>query len=381
MSDNVFRFSVKKGEGDTADKLIDLNAVEEVVRLSKEAAEVGKSLEQELAAQDFDIAAQNGLKNFIREQIEATQQDGQTRHVQVMDEDALADLIIEKGAKYVDVKCESYIGKDNWSLCKDLGVIYINGDQPDRFEAMKAKAIEHGIKRVESTVSKAINCEELSAVMHLESKITGNPAAVFFPHAYNKAQATKLVRLSGVASAKAWAQVGGAVALGSNFVDVITGEKTVKEAAKDVATSAVKGVLIDYAKSQIIANAVAQPVVKAAIKKAGGKAALKALGQTQLGSAGLTAVSSAEAVVGGAAKSFLLSSSGLVVSAINGVGGTAAGVLSSVGLTSGAGLVSAGTAGLVGGVGAAVTFLTPLAPVAIGGAAIYGIGKLLKKIF
>lgn len=381
MSDNVFRFSVKKGDGDTADKLIDINAVEEVVKLSKQAAQVGKRLENELAAQDFDIAAQNGLKNFIREQIEATLQDGQTRHVQVMDEDALADLIIEKGAKYVDVKCKSYIGKDNWSLCKDLGVIYINGDQPDRFEAMKAKAIEHGIKRVESTVSKAVHCEELSAVMHLESKITGNPAAVFFPHAYNKAQATKLVRLSGVASAKAWAQVGGAVALGSNFVDVITGEKTVKEAAKDVATSAVKGVLIDYAKSQIIANAVAQPVVKAAIKKAGGKAALKALGQTKLGSAGLTAVSSAEAVVGGAAKSFLLSSSGLVVSAINGVGGTAAGVLSSVGLTSGAGLVSAGTAGLTGGVMAAATFLTPLAPVAIGGAALYGIGKLLKKIF
>jgi len=381
MSDNVFRFSVKKGEGDAADKLIDMNAVEEVVKLSKEAAKVGKSLEQELAAQDFDLAAKNGLKNFIREQIEATQSDGQTRHVQVMDEDALADLIIEKGAQYVDVKCESYIGKDNWSLCKDLGVIYINGDQPDRFEAMKAKAVEHGIKRIESTVSKAVHCEELSAVMHLESKITGNPAAVFFPHAYTKAQATKLVRLSGVASAKAWAQVGGAVALGSNFVDVITGEKTVKQAAKDVATTMVKGVLIDYAKSQVLATAVGSPIFRSALKKYGGDVALKALGKTQLGSTGLTAVSSAEALVGGAAKSALLSSSGFLVGAINGVGTTAAGLASSIGFTSGAGAITAGTAGLTGGVTAAAAFLTPFAPIAAGGLAVYGIGKLLKKIF
>ena len=62
MSANVFRFSVKKGEGDTADKLVDMNAVEEVVRLSKEAAKVGKRMEKELAAQDVDIAAQNGIK-------------------------------------------------------------------------------------------------------------------------------------------------------------------------------------------------------------------------------------------------------------------------------------------------------------------------------
>ena len=381
MSDNVFRFSVKKGEGDTADRLIDMNAVDEVVKLSKEAAKVGKSLEKELAAQDLDLAAQNGLKNFIREQIEATLQDGQTRHVQVMDEDALADLIIEKGAKYVDVKCESYIGKDNWSLCKDLGVIYINDDQADKFEAMKAKAIEHGIKRVESTVSKAVNCEELSAVMHLESKITGNPAAVFFPHAYTKAQATKLVRFSGVASAKAWAQVGGAVALGSNFVDVITGEKTVKEAAKDVATSLVKDVLIDYAKSQVIATAVGSPIVHSAIKKCGGEAALKEIAKTQLGSAGLTAISSTEAFIGGAAKNVLLSSSGFVVSALNGVGTTAAGLASTVGLTSTAGIISAGTAGLAGGVTAAAALLTPLAPIAAPAIALYGVSKLLKKIF
>lgn len=377
MSSNVFRFSVK---GENSDKLVDMNAVEEVVRLSKKAVAVSKRLEKELDAQDADIFVQNELKNFIREQIEASQRDGQTRHIQVIDEDALADLIIEKGSEYVDVKCESYIGKDNWKLCKDFGILYINSDQPD-FEELKSKALEYGIKRVEGTISKAVNCEELATVMHLESKITGNPAAVFFPHAYTKEQAIKLVQFNGVISAKAWAKVGGAVAIGSNFVDVLTGEKTVKEAAKDVAISATEEILIDYAKNQVIATAVSQPVVKAAIKKLGGETAIKAISQTQIGAAGLTAVSSADALIAATTNKALLASSGLFISAINGVGGTAAGVVSSVGFTSAAGVISAGTAGLASGIGAAVALATPLAPVVVGATLLYGASKLLDEIF
>ena len=199
MSSNVFKFSVK---GANSDKLIDMNAVAEVVELSKEAVAVSKRLEKKLATQDADIFAQDGLKNFIRKQIEASQRDGQTRHVQIMDEDALVDLIIERGSKYVDVRGEFYISKDNWILCKDFGALYINSDQPN-FEELKSKALEYGINRIEGTVSKAVHCEELAAVMHLESKITGNPSAVFFPNAYTKGQAIRLVQFNGVISAKA----------------------------------------------------------------------------------------------------------------------------------------------------------------------------------
>lgn len=364
MSGNVFRFSASKD----GNALVDMNAVDEVVSLSKNAAELGKQLEAELATQNADTA-QDGLKKFIRSQIEATANDGQTRHVHVMDADALADLVIAKGLEHVEVKCESHIGKDNWELCKDLGVVYLNSDQPN-FEALKEQAIAHGVKKVESTLSKAVHCEELTELMRVESQITGNPAAVFFPHAYDKAQAIKLVELNGAISAKAWAKVGGAVAIGSNVVDVLTGDKTVKEAAKDIATSAAKEVLIDYAKSQIIATAVTQPVVQSAIKKFGGDAVMKAVGQTSLGA---TAVSTANNV--------LLSSTGLVAAAIKGVGSTTAGFVSTVGFTGTAGAITAGTAAITGGLATAAALVTPLAPIALGGAALYGVGKLLKKIF
>lgn len=369
-SSNVYRFSVKKDADDSA-TLIDMNAVDEVVSLSKTAAEVGKNLEQELKAQGVDIGERNDIKEFILKQIGLAEKDGQTRHVQLLDEEGLADLIIEKGKDFAEVKCEYYLGKDNWQLCKDLSVIYINSDYPN-FDEAKSKALEYGLKKVESTVSKAVQCEELSELMRIESAVTGNPAAVFFPHAYNKAQAIKLVKLNGAVSAKAWAKVGGAVAVSKNVVDVFTGEKTVGEAAKNIATSAAKEMLIDYAKSTVIKTAVGQPIVKAALRVGG-----EQLAKTQLGATAIAA----NAAMGAAAKSALLSSSGLAIGAINSAGGLAAAATSSLGLTGAATAITAGTGALSGGVAAAAALATPLAPIVVGGALIYGAGKILKKIF
>lgn len=341
---NVFRFSMSPD----SEKLVDMNVVEEVVRLSQNAAQVGKQLESELDTQD-------GLKKFIRSQIEATACDGQTRHVQIIDEDALADLVIEKGLEHVEVKCEHYLGKDNWNFFKDSAVVFINSERLN-FDDVKAQALAHGIKKAESTLSGAVHFEELAELMRVESKITGNPAAVFFPHAYDKAQAIKLVQLNGVVSATAWAKVGGAVAVGSNFVDVLTGEKTIAEAAQDMATSAAREILIDYAKSTVIHTAVGQPILQATMKY-GGKTLLKTIGNAGVGA------------------------TGLAINTVGQVGATAAGFASTIGLTGTAGAITAGTAGLTGAIGTAAALVTPLAPIALGGAAIYGVSKLLKKIF
>ena len=369
---NVFRFSVKKGADDSA-SLIDMNAVEEIVSLSKTAEELGKNLEQELKTQG--VSEKDDLREFILNQINLAEKDGQTRHVQVLDEEGLADLIIEKGKDFAEIKCEYYLGKENWQLCKDLSVIYINSDYPN-FDEAKSKALEYGIKKVESTVSKAVQCEELSELMRVESTVTGNPAAVFFPHSYNKEQAIKLIGLNGVVSAKAWAKVGGAVAISKNVVDVFTGEKTVSEAAKSIATSAAKEILIDYAKSTVIKEAVGQPIVKAALKIGGTQ-----LAKTQLGATAVTGLSAANSAIGATATSALLSSSGFAIGAINSAGGMAAAATSSLGLTGAASAIAAGTGIVTGGIGAAVALATPLAPIVAGGALIYGAGKLLKKIF
>ena len=111
---------------------------------------------------------------------------------------------------------------------------------------------------------------------------------------------------------------------------MFTGEKTVGEAAKSIATSAAKGILIDYAKSTIIKEAVGQPIVKAALR----------VGGTQL----------AKTQLGATATSALLSSSGLAISAINSAGGMAATAVYSLGLTGAATAITAGTGIVTGGI-------------------------------
>lgn len=377
---NVFRFSVKQNESqnDSA-KLVDMNVVEEVVSLSKNAVEVSKRLEEELSMQNNDNSEQNSLKKFIREQIESSERDGKTRHVQVVDGDGLADLVIEKAVESVQVQCEYHQGQVDWKTCKDLAVIYLNSDQPN-FEEIKAQALANGIKRIETTLSTSIQCEELAEMMDLEKKVTGNPAAIFFPHAYSKEQAIKLVEIHGIVSAKAWAKVGGAVAISKNFVDVITGDKTIGEATKAIATSTARDLILDYASSVVLSTAVRKPVIKAAVKL-GGEVVAKKIGSNAIGTTALTGISTADAFVTKLASNAILSSAGVTAATITEIGGTFAAVASSAGFTGTAGAITAGTAGIASGIGAVAALATPLAPIAIGGAAIYGAKKLLSKLF
>lgn len=370
---NVFRFSVNKDE-----KLVDMDVVDEVVYLSKNAEKVGKQFESELAA--LNVNEHGGLKNFIREQLEATERDGKTRRV-LVDGNGLADFVIEKldAQKFVQVNCDYRDGEIDWNTCKDLAAVYINRDNPN-FDALKDAAVAHGIKKVEATISDAKQCSQLAEMMRLESKVTGNPAAVFFPHAYTKAQAVKLVQIHGVIPAKACAKIGGAVAVGKNFVDVITGEKSVEDAAKAIAESTAEKVLLEYASNAVLSTAVGQAVRNTALK-IGGQVVTGTIGSTGIGAAALTGVSAADAIVAAVSKDAVLASTGVAAAAITEVGGVTAAVASSVGLTGTAGAITAGTAGLAGGIGAVAALATPLAPVAAAGAVAYGVGKLLKKIF
>ncbi len=366
---NTFRFSVK---GKNSDKLVDMDAVAEVVRLSKHAAEVGKRLAEEVDALNVNDETQGSLKHFICEQIAASELDGQTRHVQILDDNGFADMIIERVAekKFAQIQCDYRGGAVDWQLCKDLAVVYINRDNPN-FDALKTEALAHGIKKIKPTVSTAAQCLELTEMMRLEAKVTGNPAAVFFPHAYTKAQAVKLVRIHGTVAAKACAKVGGAVAIGTNFVDVITGEKTIDEAAQSIASSTAEKVLLEYAGNAVLSTAVGQTVRKTALKM-GGQVVTNTIGSTAL-----TGVSAADAFVSAVAKDAVLASTGVAAATITEVGGVTAALASSVGLTSTAGAITAGTAGLASGLTAAAAFATPLAPIAV----TYGAFKLLKKLF
>jgi len=379
MAENVFRFSMSQ---DASGKLVDMTAVNEVVQLSNKAVEVNKQLEEGLSALNVARGGQNGLKGFICEQLEASARDGKIRHVRVIDDNGLADLVIEKGKsqKFVQVKCGYKPGQIDWSKYKDMDVVYINRDHP-QFSKMKEEALRHGIKKVEPTICTSTQCEELADAMRLEAKITGNPHAVFVPHVYTKAQAIKLVHLRGVAAAKACAKVGGAVALSTNIVDVLTGDKTVEQAIKDTATSTAESALIGYAGNAVLSTAVGQSVRKAALKVSGDIAASASstIYSTVAGKAAMKGVSAAEAYVGGLATDAVLVSTGVAAATVAEVGSTAAAVTGVMGLTGTSAAITSASLGAAGALGAVAA--SPLAPLAVAGAATYGGYKLIKKIF
>ncbi|MBR6961246.1 hypothetical protein IKH79_00570 [Candidatus Saccharibacteria bacterium] len=241
---------------------VDMKVVEAVVRLSKHAEDVGKQLESALAELKAD--EQSEIQKFIRKQLAATEDDGQTRHVQVLDSYGFADLIIEKPAEhpFVQVKCNYPCGvigvigviveTIDWQTCKDKETLYINRAHPN-FHRLREEAIAHGIKNVIPTGASAPQCEELAKFMIWESEITGKPDAVFFPHAYSKEQAVKLVKNRGVLMAEALARIGGAVAVSREFGEAIKGEKSIEEVAKAIADSIAEKSLLEYAGSAVIA--------------------------------------------------------------------------------------------------------------------------------
>ncbi len=278
MSGKVFRFEMSQDN-----RLVDINAAEEIVSLSKEAVETYASLG------DAPAEENSGLKKFIREQIDAVENDGQIRHVKVLDENGLADLVIEKvaGKEFAQIRCEYRRGQEIWNNFVDTAeIIYLREDSP-KFEEMKAEALKFGVQEIKSTICTSAQCEQLAALMHIEEKVSGVAKAVFFPHEYTKEQAIKLIELRGVIPALSCAKIGGAVAIASNVIDVMTGEKTVAEAAGNFAKSYAEEALIAYAGNEILATAVGQ-VVKKTAYKVGGTAVAEAstlLNSTSMGTA------------------------------------------------------------------------------------------------
>lgn len=353
MSDNVFRFSMSK---DNPEMLVDMNAVEDVVRLSKEAVETYNRLENAPDAEESEEGA--GLKKFIREQIDAVENDGQTRHVRVLDENGLADFIIEKaaGKEFAQIKCEYERGRAAFEKCRDIAeVIYMKGDSP-KFEELKAEALRYGVKEIKSTICSSAQCKELAELMHVEERVSGIAKAVFFPHEYTRAQAMKLIEIRGIFPAVACAKIGGAVAIASSIASVISGEKTVEEAAESVAKDYAEEMLLCYAGDKILTAAVGN-VIRDSAMRIGGTAIAEATGLLNTTAAGAAILKGGTAVLG----------------TVGTMGSTALGMIST-----GAGMAAAGAGMVATGAVAAASFAAPVVvPVAI----VYGAYKFIEDLF
>lgn len=253
-------------------KIAELSTLEEIVRNSKRAVETYEeiqrlsSLRKELSSLNAARGGTQGLKGFIMESLEANAQNQAGHHALVIDDNGIADLLIENGGKTetVQIKCGYTPGQIDFAKYKEAGInrFMLNRDHP-QFVKIAEEAKKYGFD-LEPTSHSAAECQMIADGMQLEYKITGNPKTFFVPHAYTTQQAFNLIAQRGVAAAQAAAKFGGALAVSVGIAEVLSGNKTIEEAAKDAFNTTADVAFYGAAGNMVMSTALG-PIVTTAI--------------------------------------------------------------------------------------------------------------------
>lgn len=260
-----------------------------------------------------------GFKGFVFEELHATNATIKGQVTKVINNNGIADFKIinpDGTITYAQAKVGYNTGNLDLSLYKGQTIVV---DKGNTYLINKAK--DAGLEVIESDIS-AKGAAKLAKKMQLESKITGKPNSVIVPKTHAAINIAKQSHSVGLQAAKKGGQFGGGFSIGSNLVEVFSGDKDVKEAAGDVAKDTVVSTGLAYATG----------------------AAATVVGQTAIGSAvagvvGSAASTIAATTVGGTA----IAAGTAVVGTIGAVGTTAATTTLAVGSTVGGMAVAAGS--------------------------------------
>lgn len=310
-----------------------------------------------------------GFKGFVAEEMHAAEATMSGKPTYVINNNGTADLVHigKNGHKYYkQVKFGYKPGEIDFAKYKGQTIVVDKGNP--YLKQYKAQAAKHGVKVVESNVTKQ-EAETLAKLMQKETAITGAKTATVVPK-------VAAAHRAGVSSGVRGAQFGAGFSIGSNIVDVACGDKKVGDAAKDVAKDTAVSYAAGYAAGAAGSLAVGTTAGAAVISAA--STATTAVASTTIGGAVVGAGSVAAGAVAGAgvaATSAVVGAVGTVGSAVGG-----AAVAATAGTAAGAAVASgvAATAAASAAVGAAAVAAAPV--VAVGAA--LGVGyKLFKKLF
>ncbi len=332
-------------------------------------ARVNKELAKKLCRLNVMRGGKSGFKGFLFEHLHAANETANGILTIVINDNGVADFVIKKNGRtfFAQAKIGQANANINFAKYKGQKLIVDKGNS-----VLAERARISGMKVIESDISNT-QVTQLGKTMQLERKITGNKNAVITSKAYVTAQNLSNVHRIGVQAAKSGTQVGAGLSIGSNLIDVITGEKELKEAAKHVAIDTALSAGTAYVTSTVV-TAAAQTTAGAAVASAAGAASAALAGTT----VGVTAIAAGTAVTGAAATA--TASTIAAASAVTStVASTAVG-----GAIATAGTAIAGTAvgGAVVAAGAALgAAAVAAAPVVLPAIAIGAALKITKKLF
>ncbi|NOU68378.1 hypothetical protein GC096_30590 [Paenibacillus sp. LMG 31461] len=335
-------------------------------------ARVNKDLAKQLCELNAKRGGKSGFKGFLFEHLHAANETANGILTMVINDNGVADFVIKKNGRkfFAQAKVGQANGNINFAKYKGQTLIVDKGNT-----ALAERARQAGMKVVESDISNK-QVTQLGKTMQLEQKITGNKNAVVTSKAYATTKNLSNAHRAGIQAAKSGAQFGAGLSIGSNLVDVITGEKELKEAVKDVAVDTAISAGTAYVAGAAVA-AVAQTAAGAAVAGVATTAGA-AIAATSVGGAAMVAGAAVTGAVTGtvaAATASTVVAASAVTSAVasTAVGGTIAAAGTAIAGTAVGGAVVA--AGAV--VGAAAVAAAPIIIPAIAIGAAWKIGKKL----
>lgn len=314
-----------------------------------------------------------GFKGFVGENLEAAEATAKGRKTIVINNNGPADLEhikvdgtssmkqMKVGYKPGQIDYEHYKGE---TLVVDKGNPY--------YKEIKAEAAKHGIKVVEGHVTQE-EAKFWADAMQMETKLTGSKNSVIVPKVYQGVKTAVTAHKVGVSTAKSGSIAGAGFSMGKNLVQVAKGNKSLGEAAEDVAIDTVKAGITGYG-TGVAGSLIASTEVGAAALSTAGSIASAASSAPVIG----TAISTGGAVtgaIGGAGTAIATTATSALTGAVSSAAGLATSLASGTAFAGGVSTLGAGAVGLAATAGATAITVAPV--LAVGLAA----GGLLSLIF
>lgn len=319
---------------------------------------------------------EKGFKGFVAEEMQATEASLQGTSTVTLNDNGVADLVRtgKNGHKYYQQMKMGYKpGQIDFSKYKGQTVIVDKGNP--YLKQFQVEGKKYGVKVVEGNVTNQ-EAKNLADAMQFETKLTGQKTSTIVTSVTKAKGVFNAADNVGRKTAKSGALFGAGMSLGSNALDVLHGDKTVGEAAGDVAVDTVVSGAVGYGvgfAGTAIGSTTAGAAAIGAVESAGA-----AVAGTTVGGAVVGAAATATSAVGAAGASAVGAAVGAVGTVGSAIGGAAvaatAGTAVGGAVATGVGMATVGAAA----VGAAAVAAAPV--VAVGAAVGMGV-KLISWLF
>lgn len=340
---------------------------------SIENAGMYNELAENLSKLNTMRGGEKGFKGFVFEEMHATDATVNGQVTKVINNNGLADFEVtgKNGSKtYAQAKSGYKNTKIDYSKYTDQAVVIDKGNTKQIADAQKA-----GKEVIESNIYDK-DAASLAKRMQTESKITKSQNSVIVPKVNSAINVAKEANSVGIKTAKTGGQFGAGFSIGSNVIDVISGDKEMEEAVVDIAVDTVISTGVGYATGAGLTVLGNTAIGTAATSAASGAIATTAaaLSTTTTGAAAVAAGTSAIAAGVSAATAIGSVGTAAVTSTIA-AGAAVTGTISAAGAAAAAGASAVGTAVAGTAVGTAVTGAaaaagTAIASTAVGSAAV-----------